>query len=607
MPPIPSAPGAAWHAAARRLFAKLLGEYAYEGVLTPEPLVPRRDLAAADGPATDLDAAAGAAAAPRPYRLAVPGGHDYRFTARRGAYGHWEVDPASITPAADPLAFLADAHDTLLHLPGDTLGHLLRELTATLAADVRIARAAPTAAALADLGYAELEGHLTGHPWLVASKGRLGFSAADADRWAPEARTPARLPWVAVHRELARYRGTPALATADRLYADELTPRTRQVFARTVLDRRRDPADYLWLPVHPWQWDETIAPLFAAQLADDLIIPLPRDEDLRLPQQSVRTFLNVSRPAARTVKLPLSVLNTLVWRGLPTERTLAAPAVTGWIHRLRDADPFLRDETRVVLLGEVASVTVEHPLYDRLPGVPYQYRELLGCIWREPVGPYLAPGERARSLAALLHTDPAGRCLTTELVHRSGLPPRVWLRHFFQALLPPLLHFLYRYGTVFSPHGENAVIVFDEREVPARLAVKDFVDDVNLSAHPLPELADLPDAVRSTLLTEPPEFLPQFIHTGLFVGVFRYLAPLCAAQLDVPPDEFWALVREEVLRYQRRFPELKRRYELFDLLTERIGRLCLNRNRLYADGYRDRAARPHAVVEGTVPNPLYAG
>ncbi|WP_431783414.1 IucA/IucC family protein [Streptomyces chumphonensis] len=580
-------PATPWQTASRKLFAKLLGEFAYEGILVPEP----------DGAASDTGR----------YRVAVPDGTVHRFRARRGAYGHWRVDPDSITPHADPLVFLTAAHDVPLGLAGDTLGHLLRELTATLSADVRLAATAPSVPDVADLGYAELEGHLTGHPWLVANKGRLGLSHADSGRWTPEARVATRLPWLAVHRRLARYRGTAALGDAARLYGEELSTATREVFAATVAARGRRPEEYLWLPVHPWQWDETIAPLFAPQLADGTLIPLPEDEDLRLPQQSVRTFLNVSRPQARTVKLPLSVLNTLVWRGLPTERTLAAPAVTSWIHGVRDADPFLRDETRVVLLGEVASVTVEHPLYDRLPGVPYQYRELLGCIWREPLGPHLAAGERARSLAALLHTDPAGRALTTELVRRSGLAPRVWLRHLFEALLPPLLHFLYRYGTVFSPHGENSIVVFDAHEVPVRLAVKDFVDDVNLTDEALPELADLPPTVRTTLLTEPADFLTQFIHSGLFVGVFRYLAPLCAEGLGVPEAEFWALVRDTVLAHQRRFPELKPRFELFDLLTPRIGRLCLNRNRLYADGYRDRAERPHAVVDGTVPNPLHAG
>lgn len=115
----------------------------------------------------------------------------------------------------------------------------------------------------------------------------------------------------------------------------------------------------------------------------------------------------------------------------------------------------------------------------------------------------------------------------------------------------------------------------------------------------------MPDDVRAVLLTEPPAFLTQFIHSGLFVGVFRYLAPLCADQLDVPEAEFWSLVRAEILRHHERFPALKERHETFDLLTPRIERLCLNRNRLHVDGYRDRTDRPHAVVHGTVPNPLH--
>lgn len=202
----------------------------------------------------------------------------------------------------------------------------------------------------------------------------------------------------------------------------------------------------------------------------------------------------------------------MVWRGLPSDLALAAPAVTAWIHSLRDGDPFLREECGVVLLGEVASVTVRHPVYDELPEVPYQYKELLGAIWREPLTGHLAPGERARTLASLLHTDPRGRSFTAELVVRSGLAPAVWLQHLFSALLPPLLRFLYRYGTVFSPHGENAIVIFDEHDVPVRLAVKGFVDDVNISAEPLPELAAMPEEVRAVLLAEPADHLPQFIH-----------------------------------------------------------------------------------------------
>jgi siderophore synthetase component len=582
----------AWARASGRLLAKLLGEFAYEEIIEPV-------LAGAQGTCQ--------------YTLTLDQGQILAFRARRGAYGSWQVDPRSVTcaetghsvgePFQDPLRFVTLAR-RLLAIDGGTLGHLLRELTATIAADAALDHPALSAERLADLGYAELEGHQTGHPWIVLNKGRVGFSAADTARWAPESRTAARLPWIAVSTRLAAYRGTGAVATRDLLYEIELDRPVRAAFDAALRERGLDPADYLYLPVHPWQWDEVLLPLYAPAIAEGAIVPLPTDGDLRLPQQSIRTFLNVDHPQRHTVKLPLSILNTLVWRGLPTRRTLAAPAVTAWVQGLHGADPFLRDETGVILLGEVASVTVEHPLYDRLPEAPYQFKELLGAIWREPLPNRLAPGERARTLAALLHTDPRGRAFTAELVARSGLDPEEWLRRLFGALLPPLLHFLYRYGTVFSPHGENAIVVFDEGDVPVRLAIKDFVDDVNVSALDLPEHDTMPQDVREILLTEEPGFLTQFIHSGLFVGVFRYLAPLCEAQLGVPEEAFWWLVRAEILRHQARFPELKERFEVFDLLTPRIERLCLNRNRLHLDGYRDRAERPHAAVHGTVPNPL---
>ncbi|MFJ7060695.1 IucA/IucC family protein [Streptomyces griseobrunneus] len=605
-----------WDRAAARLLAKMLGEFAYEEIIEPERQPGDGGL----------------------YSLPLDDGTELRFSARRGVYGSWRVDPDSVVtvhrpvsalsngstspggspsrtapsngssdgtrPFRDPLRFLARAGG-LLGLDGATLGHLIRELTHTLSADARLDHTALTADRLADVGYAELEGHQTGHPWLVASKGRLGFSAADTARFTPETRSPLQLPWIAVSTRIAQYRGVGRLTIPEDLYAEELDPSVRASFAAELHARGLDPASYLYLPVHPWQWDEWIVPLFAPALADGDIVALHSDGDARLPQQSVRTFANVGRPDRHTVKLPLSILNTLVWRGLPTERTLAAPAVTAWVQGLCEADPFLRDACRVILLGEVASVAVEHPLYDHLPEAPYQYKEILGAIWREPLPPRLAPGERARTLASLLHTDPAGRAFTAELVERSGLAPAAWLTRLFAALLPPLLHFLYRYGTVFSPHGENAIVVFDENDVPVRLAIKDFVDDVNVSAHRLPEHDTMPDEVRTVLLTEEPSFLTQFIHSGLFVGVFRYLSPLCEEQLGVSEDEFWSLVRAEIVRHHARFPELKERFELFDMLTPEIERLCLNRNRLHVDGYRDRSSRPHAAIHGTVPNPLH--
>ncbi|HEY6739482.1 MAG TPA: IucA/IucC family protein, partial [Actinopolymorphaceae bacterium] len=429
-----------WSRVNADLLAKAIGEFGYEELLAPEPVGGDR------------------------YRLALASGVRYEFRASRGAYGAWFVEPESlrrfagngVRRADDALQFVHDALDDL-GLPGDTAGHLVRELTATLVADARLVRDAPTAETLADASYAELEGFQTGHPWIVPNKGRMGFSASDAERFAPEARRPLRLPWMAVETGLATYKGVEGL-TASALYDLELDDATTKRFTEVLVGRGLDPDRYLWLPVHPWQWDNIVAPLFAPDIAAGRIVQLGDGPDEYLAQQSIRTFSNVTSPLRHHVKLPLSILNTLVWRGLPTERTLAAPAVTAWVLGLAEADPFLAEETRPVLLGEVASVTVRHDLLEGIPGVPYHYRELLGVIWRQSITGKLDPAERARTLASLLYVDQKGTPLVAELVQRSGRSALDWLSALFHALLPPLLHFLYRYGVVFSPHGENTIV-----------------------------------------------------------------------------------------------------------------------------------------------------
>jgi siderophore synthetase component len=439
-----------------------------------------------------------------------------------------------------------------------------------------LATALPVAE-LAELSHIELEGYQTGHPWIAANKGRVGFSARDRLAYAPEHRPVLRLPWIAVHPSLASHHGRAVEVPFD-------VPHT-----------------FVALPVHPWQWDEVIAVAFAGEIAAGRIVLLGEGPDDYRPQQSIRTFTNVSRPGELDVKVSLSILNTMVYRGIPTELARAAPPATAWIHSIRDADPFLRDACRVILPGEVAAVAVRHPVLEAIPAAPYRYAQLLGALWREPVAAFLAPGERARTLAALLFVDADGRAFVAELVSRSGLAPEEWLTRLFGAILPPLLHLLYRYGIAFNPHGENGIVIYDA-DVPVRFAVKDFVDDMKLLEDDLPGYSSAPDHVMRFGADE----LCGSIFKSLFVGHFRYLAPLCADQLGVPEDRFWGLVRAQIVGYQSQFPELADRFALFDLLAPEFERVCLNRERLLPGGYHDRAARDASfhLDASPVPNPV---
>ncbi|TMR99885.1 IucA/IucC family protein [Nonomuraea basaltis] len=574
----------AWQQAGRRLLTKAVEEFAYEELFRPEP-----------DPKSGPDA----------YRLELGDGVHWTFRATRGTFGTWRLADGTLRRhpgdgEAGPERLLLDAR-TILGWDGPTTAEVLRELTATRRAEAELISRALTAAELADLDHLELEAHQDGHPCMLLNKGRLGFAASDAAAYAPEAAGAVRLRWAAVHTSLADYSGVPGL-DAETLLAEELDEETRKRFA----DLLADPAAYVWLPVHPFHWDEAVETLFAPYLADGRIVPLGEGPDRYRPLQSIRTLANLDHPGRRNVKVPLAIRNTLVWRGLSTEPTRAAPDVTAWLHALRDGDPYLRDELRFHPLGEVAAVAVRHPLYDEVRDAPYRYHELLGAVWREPVAALLRDGERARTMAALLKVGSDGRALAAELVARSGLDPRAWLARLFSALLPGLLHYLYRYGVAYCPHGENTVILYDAADIPAGIAVKDFAEDVNLLPEPRPEYKGLSPRADAVLLRWPPGELAHSLLSAVFAGHFRFFAPLAEQHLGVPETEFWGLVRAEIERYHARFPELADRFEAFGLFAPEFDRVALNREQLLGGGFHDRSERDEGfdVVHGTVPNPL---
>ncbi|TQS43124.1 IucA/IucC family protein [Cryptosporangium phraense] len=553
----------AWREAGHALLVRALAELSYEDMLSPEPL--------GDGA----------------YRVSLAA--EYTFRAVRGGFESWRIDPGSVrrngVPASDPMEFLVDARSAL-GLDGPTTAEALRELVATWSADALLRRSLPTASGLADASYVDLEQAQGGHPAMVLNKGRLGFTASDAEAYAPEAGRTLRLTWIAVHPSLG--------VSAGVSLADELDPDTTAAFAS------RAPDGYVWLPVHPFHLDVAVRPLFAPYLADGRIVELGEAPDRYRVLASVRTLVNVDHPAKFHVKVPLLIRNTLVWRGLPAGPTAGAPAVSAWLHALQASDPFLA--SHVDLLGEVASVAVRHPLFDRIPDAPYRYHELLAAVWREPVETYLRPGERARSLASLLVTGSDGVALVAELVARSGLSAVSWVRTLLRVVLAAPLHALHVHDLAFCPHGENTVVVFGPDDVPVRTMLKDFAEDVNL----------LPGRVYPGLPPEADRLLPRWsegelahsIVTAVFAGVFRPLAVL-VGPLGISEPEFWGLVREAVEEYFEAVPEAAARRKEYGLTADRVERICLNREQLTGGGFHDRAEKEEfEIVSGTVPNPL---
>ncbi|WP_135823322.1 IucA/IucC family protein [Halorussus ruber] len=579
-----------WETVETRLLTKMLEEFAYEDILSPRKVETGEERAV-----YRFDLGETAYRFEATERL-MDSLHVHDETVERREDGEWK-------PLGDPLRLLRDLGENR-DLDGLTEGNLVREYKRTLLADAHIeARNRDRGDDFdpLELDYAELEGEMEGHPWITYNKGRLGWGYDDYREFAPERKNPVTLSWVAVRKSKATFVSCEGI-DHDSLVESELGDRYDE-FRNRLSSQGLDPDAYYFMPVHDWQWDNSVVPLFPDDIAADDIVPLGEGPDEYLPQQSVRTFVNVDDDEKHHVKVPMKILNTLVWRGLPGERTELAPTVTEYIKGVYEEDDFLQEEG-LVLPGEIAGLNYDHSDFTDIDNSPYQYHELLGVVWRESIYTFLEDDERAITLSSLMHVDGEGVPYISRLVEESGLTLDEWLEQFFDTVLPPLLHFLYRYGTVFSPHGQNTMLVVDEG-VPTRLAVKDFVDDVNVSDQPLPELDALADEMHEVLRKEPPEGLCQFIFCGLFVCVLRYVADVLAVHEDYPEEAFWTHAREAILDYQAQFPELEDRFELFDLLQPEFTKLSLNRNRIFDYGYDDAPGRPHASEHGTVTNALH--
>ena len=573
-----------WRLAGQRLIEMAIAEFLYEEIIQVTHLKDNR------------------------YQLTLDD-QTYTFKAQNYLLGHWQIEEGSVRelsvaedlPAWNLHTFIR-AFSNQTEVKPFTKAYLIKEMNNTWLAEAHLfdeSRLSSEAALTAS--HHEIEGMLRGHPWLIMSKGRMGFGYDDYLSAAPELSPTVKLLWLAVHRDLAEFRSTKEWQ-AGRLYQYELDAEELESFEQQLHERGCSCRDYFLIPVHAWQWHQWLVPTYANEIVDRRIIELGVGQDDYVPMQSIRTLCNISQPERHYVKLPVSIFNTAVYRGLPSKRNLAAPAVTAWLKQIQSQDPDLK-QSGVAFLGEVATLTIHQPCFDQIEGVPYQFKELFGCLWRESVDPLIGTGEQALSQAALLHRDINGQSILAVLIQASGLSPLQWLKRFAEVSVTPLLICLYKYGLAFSPHGENTMLIHTNG-VPQKMVLKDFIDDVNLVDEDFPELASLP-IEGQILLRHPAHELSHFIFTGLFMVHYRYI---CNVFLQDYPEhsevEFWQTISSVIDAFHQAHPELAERIEKFAMFKAEFEKICLNRVRLFTTSYNDEAERPVPVFLDPIANPV---
>jgi siderophore synthetase component/RimJ/RimL family protein N-acetyltransferase len=550
----------------RRLIAKAIAEFSHERLIAPVELGGNR------------------------YEFA-----GLTFTARRFAMEHWVVDPDSLTGPLDALDFIAGLREAL-GIPEKLLGTYLEEISATLAGTAwKVTHRRETAAELVHADFQTVEAAMTeGHPGFVANNGRIGFGLQDHAAYAPEAGQPVRLRWLAVRKDESLF-----VTGGDERehYLAELGAATLDRYERTLTSRGLNPADYRYLPVHPWQWEHKVTVTFAPDVARQAIVALDESDDRYRAQQSIRTFFNIDRPGRHYVKTAIAVQNMGFLRGLSPKYMRATPPINEWVRSVVDADEELR-ACGFQVLRELAAIGYTGDAYHRT-GTAGAYTKMLAALWRESPVPRVdeAAGERLATMASLLHRDRDGDALVTALVRTSGVSPAEWVSAYFRAYLRPIVHCLLKHELAFMPHGENLILVL-ENHVPRRVFMKDIGEEVAvMNDQPLPAEVE---RIRVDVTTELKELV---LFTDVFDGFLRHLAGILAVDGVLPEREFWALAGDCVRGHAKDHPELAGR---LDLLRPTFKHSCLNRlqlrNTLQMVDLTDQASS--LIFAGELENPI---
>ena len=423
---------------------------------------------------------------------------------------------------------------------------------------------------LRNMPYDDIEsGLLRAHPYHPCYKSRIGFDAVDNLHYGPEFSPDIKLVWLALRKLNCLSIASPSLNELD-FYQQQLGDQLIQ-FNTLLRGYGCNPDDYVFMPVHPWQWLNQLLPLYTADIHQKNIILLGEGVETYRPQQSIRTLANAVRPEVHYAKLALNIVNTSTARGLAEHTIANAPVISDWLHRLVAEDSYLAKELNPIILREVKAISFSSACEAIASGQ-------IACLWRESLYPYLTADERAIPFSGLTEMDRDALPVIQNWVARYGVYE--WLVQLLTVSVLPLIRLLYAHGVALESHAQNMILIHKDGW-PIRVAFKDFHDGVRfiqgqvthsecltiLRATPRQHLAR---NSSSYISASEPEDVKNFLYSAFFSMNLSEVALFFDLHYQVAESTFWRLVNDCIMGYQRDFPEQHKQFQLFNLQSEYV-------------------------------------
>ncbi len=297
-----------------------------------------------------------------------------------------------------------------------------------------------------------------GHPSHPLTKTKLPLTVDEIQKYAPEFMKVIPLKIVLVHQSILKF---TSMTDQEDFVLSEIIPDMESQLRQWMQMYQSSLDEYRVMFVHPWQYENVITEEFGQWIAEHLVIPTPFTVDSKATL-SFRTMRLLKYPFH--IKLPINVQATSAVRTVSTVTTVDGPKLSYQLQEMLDIYPTL---------------TIAAEPYGAHLDVEADLARQFAMIVRYAIEDKKQNHTQIVT-AALTQINPVdGQIVIDSLIEYvygeiSQDTIVQFMTQYMQALIPPLIGYIQKYGIALEAHQQNTVLQIDKDTHALSFIVRDL-------------------------------------------------------------------------------------------------------------------------------------
>ncbi|BAS45491.1 hypothetical protein SSCHL_0711 [Staphylococcus schleiferi] len=297
-----------------------------------------------------------------------------------------------------------------------------------------------------------------GHPSHPLTKTKLPLTVDEIQKYAPEFMKVIPLKIVLVHQSILKF---TSMTDQEDFVLSEIIPDMESQLRQWMQMYQSSLDECRVMFVHPWQYENVITEEFGQWIAEHLVIPTPFTVDSKATL-SFRTMRLLKYPFH--IKLPMNVQATSAVRTVSTVTTVDGPKLSYQLQEMLDIYPTL---------------TIAAEPYGAHLDVEADLARQFAMIVRYAIEDKKQNHTQIVT-AALTQINPVdGQIVIDSLIEYvygeiSQDTIVQFMTQYMQALIPPLIGYIQKYGIALEAHQQNTVLQIDKDTHALSFIVRDL-------------------------------------------------------------------------------------------------------------------------------------